>query len=267
MNAWFDFCVEIPDPTREEKDWLAAQFLQIPPGKNIDDNGDSDEDPEPTYGPITALEYGMRQEEVTYHDIGFRIAQQRDGREQIILSNTGDGSGESDVLRHLLQAFSAAFPQRPPIEMEWSCNADRHVPGIYGGGATLFHQGEAYYYNTTRYLRLANERIERRGRRFDHLPIDAERYYLRYVSFTPENLVQLTTNCDGTIGEAIEDAAEEHARAKLAELTEYKDKSDWIAYYGRIQWHMGIATIAIALEPKLDIPIPPSAYDVILITD
>ena len=109
--------------------------------------------------------------------------------------------------------------------------------------------------------------IDRRGRRFDHLPINLERYYLRYVSFTPENLEKLATKCDGTVGEAIEDAAEEHAKAKLAELTEYKDKDDWIAYYGRISWNMGIATIAIALEPKLDIPIPPSAYDTILLTD
>lgn len=267
MNAWFDFCVEIPDPPPEEKAWLAAQFDLIPAGKNINEDGDSDEDPEPTYGPITALEYGMRQEEVSCHDISFHIARQRDGSEQIVLSNSGDGSGETDVLQHLLQAFTAAFPQRPPIELEWACSADRHVPGIYGGGATLFYQGEAHWFNTTRYLRLANDRIDRRTRRFDHLPIDLKRYYLRYVSFTSENLEKLTTSCDGTIGEAIEDAAEEHARAKLAELTEYKDKDDWIVYYGRISCSMGIATIAIALEPKLDIPVPPSAYDVILITD
>ena len=116
-------------------------------------------------------------------------------------------------------------------------------------------------------MSLTNERIERCGRRFNHLPLNVERYYLRYVSFTSENLEKLATRCEGTIGEAIEDAAEEHARAKLAELTEYKDKEDWIAHYGRISWSMGIATIAIALEPKLNIPVPPSAYDVILITD
>lgn len=259
MNSWFDFCVEIPDPTPEEKNWLASQFALIPAGKNIAENGDSDEDSEPVYGPMTALESGMRHEEIWCHDIGFRVARQRDGSEHIILSNTGDGSGETDVLQYLLQAFSAAFPQRPPIEMEWACSADRHVPGIYGGGATLLYQGEARWFNTTRYLRLANDRIDRRTRRFDHLPLDLKRYYLRYMSFTCENLEKLATRYDGTIGEAIEDAAEEHARAKLAELTEYKDKEDWIAHYGRISWNMGIATIAIALEPELDIPIPPSA--------
>ena len=109
--------------------------------------------------------------------------------------------------------------------------------------------------------------IERHERHFEHLPLGIERYYLRYVSFTSENLEKLATKCDSTVGEAIEDAAEQHARAKLAELTEYKDKEDWIAHYGRISWSMGIATIAIALEPKLDIPIPASAYDTILLTD
>ena len=116
-------------------------------------------------------------------------------------------------------------------------------------------------------MSLTNDRIERHNRRFDHLPLNLDRYYLRHISFTPETLVALTTQCGGTIGEAIEDAAEERARTHLAELTEYKDKRDWTAYYGRIQWHISIATIAIALEPKLDIPIPPSAYDDILITE
>ena len=266
MNSCFDFCVEIPNPTPEEKNWLATQFTQIPPGRSIDDD-DSDEDPEQPFGPLTALEDAMRREEIFVHDIGFRIAKHGNGQEEILLSNTGDGSGETGVLSLLLKAFSEAFPQRPPIELEWACNADRHVPGVFGGGATLFHQGEAQYFDTTRYLGRANDRIERRSRRFDHLPLEIERYYLRYVSFTPETLMTLTTQCDGTIGEAIEDAAEERARAHLATLTDYQDKRDWTAYYGRIQWHMGIATIAIALEPKLDIPIPPSAYDVILVTE
>lgn len=229
MNAWFDFAVAIDRSTCEEKGWLATQFLQIPPNTPIDD-GESDEDPKPTYGPVTALEYGMRKEGVTSHDIGFGIYKQRDGSEHILLSNTGDGSGETGVLHHLLQSFTAAFPERPPIEVEWACNADRHAPGIYGGGATLFHQGEAYYFDTTRFLAIAQERIERRQRRFDELPAAPDRYYLRYVSFAPETLESLTTECDGTVGEAIENAAEAIARSRLEQLTGH-DTKDWIAYY------------------------------------
>ena len=200
MNCWYDFCVGIDHPTQAEKNWLGTQFVQIPPAKRIDE-GDSDEDPEQPYGPVTALEDAMRKTEIYSHDIGYSVKTLHDGSEIIILSNTGDGSGETDVLHHLLVAFTAAFPDRSPIEMEWACNADRHAPDVYGGGATLFHKGEAHFFNTTRYLRLANERIERCNRRFDHLPLEVERYYLRYVSFTPETLVTLTTQCDGTIGE------------------------------------------------------------------
>lgn len=265
-DFWTDFCVLIENLTDTQRAWLESQFQHV--AANVleptpDPDEASSEEPERVYGPLTALEYGMECETVERHEIAF--AAHRIGSNCHVVTLGNNGSGETGVLHHLLKSFSGAFPELPPIELEWSCTADRNLPGAYGGGAEVFYRGEGYYYDTTLFMMNTIDRLERHQRRCERLPANPARYYLRYVSFTPTTLETIAGDQGGTIRDAIEIAAEAVARAKLAELIGEDTGRTWTAYYSRIQWHMSIATIAIALEPNFCVPIPESEHETITV--